>query len=82
MTTNYYTVYLYERDEQGKFWPAGQYSYPDMLKRATRHLESAVTPEMLDICGMIRTPNTIYSFRNMTAEEAIRLSPVKILRGM
>lgn len=78
--TNHYTVYLYERDEQGKFWPAGTYTYPNMLKRAIRHLESAVTPEMTDICGMIRTPEMIYSFRNMTAQEAMRVSPVKVIK--
>ena len=73
----YYTVYLYERDELGKFWPCGKYTF-DSLKRAEKTLDYYAT-EAGNVQGMIRTPDYIVSFKYMTREEALRVSPVKLL---
>jgi len=66
---------LYEKDEQGKFWPAGSVAWPSK-KRAIANLDFHVCD---GIAGIVLADNNyIAAFKGMTAQEAYRVSPVKI----
>lgn len=77
-----HTVRLYERDETGKFWPAGKYTF-ETSERALASLSFYATNETSEecgaICGIVTTPDYIAAYRGMTLEEALRVSPVKIV---
>jgi hypothetical protein len=73
-----YTTRLYERDEQGKFWPAGKYTF-ETRKRAIACLEHQVCD---GICGLVTTPGFIAAYRNMTGDEALRVSSVKLFEDL
>lgn len=66
---------LYERDENGKFWPAGKYTW-DSKKRAIANLEYNVCD---GIAGLVTADNAyIAAYKGMSRDEAYRVSPVKI----
>jgi hypothetical protein len=70
-----FTTKLYERDEQGKFWPAGSVVWSSR-KRAIQSLEFHVCD---GIAGIVVADGAyIAAFKGMTAAEAYRVSPVKI----
>jgi hypothetical protein len=71
----HYTVRVYERDEQGKFWPAGSWTY-DRPKQADRQLAYFCSDEG-QLCGMVTTPNGIRTYLGMTRDEALRVSSDK-----
>ncbi len=75
-----FTTRLFERDENGKFWPAGKYTW-DSLKRAVANLEHNVCD---GISGIVTADGAyIAAYRGMTQDEAYRVSQVKIfaIRG-
>ena len=66
---------LYEKDEQGKFWPAGKQTW-DTKKRAIANLAYNVCD---GIAGIVLADNAyIAAYQGMTRDEAYRVSPVKI----
>lgn len=70
-----FTTRLYERDEQGKFWPAGKVVWSS-AKRAIENLEFHVCD---GISGIVTADNAyIAAYRGMSKGEAYRVSPVKI----
>lgn len=65
---------LYEKDENGKFWPAGQVAWSS-AKRAIKHLEHNICD---GISGIVTTKGYIAAYAGMSRDEAYRVSPVKI----
>lgn len=73
-----YITRLYEKDENGKFWPAGSVAWSS-LKRAKQNLDFHTTEEG-GISGLILRDNAyIVGYKGMTEAEALRVSPVKLL---
>jgi hypothetical protein len=68
-----YTLRLYEKDERGQYWPAGQYTFDTRSKAVT----SLSKMTGAGISGIITTRDFVTAYAEMTFIEAQRVSPVK-----
>ena len=70
-----FTVRLYERDEHGRFWPEGQYTF-DTRSKAVTSLKGYIADGH---SGIVTTPEKLVTFGGMSQSEALRVSPVKVI---